>query len=44
VIFSIPDGQESYSPGSVSEFQQFELGSTWTLKMNAVGGVMGVER
>jgi hypothetical protein len=44
VIFSIPKGQETYSPGSVSEFQQFEIGSTWTLKMNAVGGVMSVER
>jgi len=44
VIFSIPDGQETYSPGSVSEFQQFEIGSVWTLKMNAMGGVMSVER
>ena len=44
VSFSTPDGQETYSPGSVSEFQQFEIGSTWTLKMNAVGGVLSVER
>ena len=44
VIFSIPDGQETYSPGSISEFQQFEIGSVWTLKMNAMGGVMSVDK
>jgi hypothetical protein len=44
VLFNIPDGQKTYTPGSVSEFQQFEIGSTWTLNMNAVGGVMSVER
>jgi ribosomal protein L40E len=44
VTFSTAEGgQESYSPGTVSEFQQFTVGSTWTLKMNAVGGVVGVE-
>jgi hypothetical protein len=44
VTFSTSNGQETYEPGSVSEFQQFEIGSEWTLKMNAVGGVLGVER
>ena len=44
VTFSIPSGQKIYSPGSVSEFQQFQIGSTWTLKMNALGGVMSVEK
>jgi ribosomal protein L40E len=44
VVFSIPDGQKTYSPASVSEFQQFEMGSVWTLNMNAMGGVMSVER
>jgi len=43
VTFSTKDGPETYSPGSVSEFQQFTIGSTWTLKMNALGGVIGVE-
>ena len=44
VTFSTENGeQETYSPDSVSEFQQFTLGSTWTLKMNALGGVVGVE-
>ncbi|MBK8782673.1 MAG: hypothetical protein IPO22_12890 [Anaerolineales bacterium] len=44
VTFSTSDGQETYTPGSVSEFQQFQIGSVWTLKMNALGGVVGVER
>ena len=43
VTFSTEDGPETYSPGSVSEFQQFTIGSTWTLKMNAVGGIVSVE-
>jgi hypothetical protein len=44
VTFSTADGeQETYSPGTTSEFQQFTIGSTWTLKMNALGSVIGVE-
>ena len=43
VTFSTGDGIETYSPGTVSEFQQFSIGSKWTLKMNALGGVVGVE-
>ena len=43
VTFSTDDGTETYSPGSVSEFQQFTIGSTWQLKMNAIGGVVSVE-
>jgi hypothetical protein len=44
VTFSTADGgQETYSPDTVSEFQQFAVGSTWTLKMNALGSVVGVE-
>ena len=44
VYFSTPNGQETYSPDSVDEFQQFQIGSTWTLKLNALGGVLSVER
>jgi len=44
VTFSTADGgQETYSPDTISEFQQFAVGSTWTLKMNALGSVVGVE-
>ncbi|HSG42322.1 MAG TPA: hypothetical protein VLA72_04125, partial [Anaerolineales bacterium] len=44
VTFSTDDGTEVYSPGTVSEFQQFTIGSTWQLKLNALGGVVDVER
>lgn len=44
VTFSSSDGQIGYSPGSVTEFQQFQPGSTWTLRLNAVGGIVNVER
>jgi membrane protease subunit (stomatin/prohibitin family) len=43
ITFSTPGGQETYTPGSVTEFQQFDMGSTWTLKMNAFGVVVRVE-
>lgn len=43
VTFSTENGEETYSPPTISEFQQFTIGSTWTLKMNALGGVVSVE-
>ena len=43
VTFSTEDGHKTYSPNSVTEFQQFDIGSTWTLKLNAVGNVLSVE-
>ncbi|MFN8411797.1 MAG: zinc ribbon domain-containing protein [Anaerolineales bacterium] len=44
VTFSTPNGTETYSPGSESEFQQFQIGTTWTIKLNAIGGVVSVGR
>jgi len=44
VYFNTEKGQKSYTPDDVSEFQQFQIGSTWSLKLNALGGVVGVER
>ncbi|MBI4761806.1 MAG: zinc finger protein [Chloroflexota bacterium] len=43
VTFSTDDGIKTYSPETLSEFQQFTIGSTWTLKMNALGGIVSVE-
>ena len=44
VTFSTSDGeQKNYSPDSVAEYQQFTMGSTWTLKLNALGGITSVE-
>ena len=44
VFFDTEKGPKSYTPDDVSEFQQFQPGSTWTLSLNALGGVVGVER
>jgi len=45
VTFSTTDGeQKNYSPDTISEFQKFVIGSTWTLKMNALGGVTSVNQ
>ena len=44
VTFSTEDGSKTYTPSTVTEFQQFQLGSTWTLKLNALGGVISAER
>jgi hypothetical protein len=44
VFFTTEDGAlETYTTDSVSEFQQFTTGSTWTLNMNLAGNVMSVE-
>jgi len=43
VTFSTEKGDKTYSPDSISEFQQFDIGSAWTLKLNMLGGVVSVE-
>jgi hypothetical protein len=43
VFFDTEKGEIKYSPGSITEFQKYEIGSTWTLKLNALGGVVSVE-
>lgn len=43
VTFSTENGLKTYSPGTVTEFQKFSIGSTWTLKLNALGGIVSVE-
>lgn len=44
VYFSTSDGELTYSPNSVTEFQQFQPGSQWTLKLNLVGSIVDIER
>jgi ribosomal protein L40E len=34
----------TYTPAGLDEFQLYALGSTWTLKLNALGGVVSVEK
>jgi len=43
VFFDTEDGEKAYNPGSLSEFEQYLIGSTWTLKLNPLGGVIDVE-
>ncbi|HNK64214.1 MAG TPA: zinc ribbon domain-containing protein [Anaerolineales bacterium] len=44
VYFDTSDGRINYTPNSLNEFQQFEIGSIWKLSLNAVGGVVKVEK
>jgi ribosomal protein L32 len=44
VYFDTGKGRVAYSPDTVDEFQQFEIGSVWTLKMNLAGAVLSVEK
>lgn len=44
VYFDTENGRVTYAPDTVDEFQQFEIGSIWTLKTNLVGVVLSVER
>jgi hypothetical protein len=44
-VYFTGSGEEYlYHPDSVDEFQLYSLGSTWTLKLNALGAVVSVER
>ena len=43
VTFSTSKGDKNYTPSSISEYQQFTVGTTWTLKLNLVGGVVSVK-
>lgn len=44
VSFSSDKGELTYSPDDLSEYQQFQLGSQWTLSLNRLGGIVSVER
>lgn len=43
VTFSTADGEKDYKPASIDEFQQYQIGSTWTLKINTFGIITSVE-
>lgn len=44
VYFNTEKGPQTYSPDDLSEFQQFEPGSIWMLKMNRAGGILSIEQ
>lgn len=43
VYFDTENGQETYTASDINEFQQFDIGSSWTLSMNILGGVVSVK-
>ena len=44
VTFSSEKGALEYSPSDLSEYQQFQIGSNWTVNLNRLGGIVSVER
>lgn len=43
VVFSTSDGSVEYAPETVNEFRRFEIGSEWSLDVNALGRVVAAE-
>jgi len=44
VTFSAASEIFEYTPDNLDEYQQFQIGSEWTLNMNRLGGIVSVER
>ncbi|MBT3338743.1 MAG: hypothetical protein HN855_05170 [Anaerolineae bacterium] len=44
VNFSTEKGLLEYSPSDLTEYQQFQLGSDWTLSLNRLGNIVSVGR
>ncbi|HSR19968.1 MAG TPA: zinc ribbon domain-containing protein [Anaerolineales bacterium] len=43
VVFSSDAGSKTYSPPNLADFSLFEIGSTWTLSLNAAGAILDVK-
>jgi len=43
VTFSTNKGDKVYSPSNITEYQQFDMGTTWDLSLNLVGGIVSVK-
>lgn len=44
VVFSADGKNYTYEPDDEAEFVQYEIGSKWTLEVNALGGVVSVSK
>ena len=44
VVFIADDKRYTYSTENETEFERYEIGSTWTLNVNTLGGVVSVEK
>jgi ribosomal protein L40E len=43
VYFVSSEGDYTYKPGTLEEFKQYDIGSVWSLSLNALGGIVSVE-
>lgn len=44
VHFSTEKGLLEYSPGDLTEYRQFQLGSDWALSLNRLGSIVSIDR
>lgn len=44
VYFDTEKGEKIYHPDSLEEFENYLIGTTWTIELNALGGVVSVGR
>ena len=43
IVFEADKGQYTYTVSSLDEFQKFQIGSQWILKINSFGNIVSVE-
>lgn len=43
VYFVSAEENYTYNPGTLEEYKQYDIGSEWSLSLNALGGIVGVE-
>jgi hypothetical protein len=43
-VYFVSDADNyTYNPGTLEEYRQYDIGSEWSLSLNALGGIVGVE-
>jgi hypothetical protein len=43
-LFSVDGQQKVYTTSDLNEFQQFQPGSSWTLKVNGLGDITAISQ
>jgi ribosomal protein L40E len=43
VYFTSSEENYTYNPGTLQEYQKYDIGSEWSLRLNALGGIVSVE-
>lgn len=44
IVFATDNGIERYTTSNYELFQEAQIGTTWTLEINQIGGVVGIEK